>query len=576
MADQKRQQALTEFYNIDNLVTVNIKMDPADWTSLRNEEPKGGWEHIGRRYSWHMASEVSISGTKWKPSGSSGPPSPLTQVAITKKSFMGSRSSEKPSLRLDFGKNNPQQGQTCEANFGFKTITLNNSIQDRSFVRQTLGYEILRQAGAPYARCNYARVMVNGTDYGVYVNLEPIKKAFLQNNFNNDKGNLYEVEHQEDLNRSTLNANRISFEGFSNFFNCADLHKAVEQIEKGFTAASQVIDITSLSRVLALEALLKHWDGYAIQRNNTYLYNDVVAVEKPDVPNIKLKLIPCGIDQILQSHQDFVVGANGVLASLVLNNPTATAQLRASIRTIADKVFSRANINTSLLPLLSRMESILSQAGALTPDVTKEITSVKKQLRLVRTGAYQLINEFPTPTSPAEATTVVSRTAATVLQASSKAEESEVSLTAEACGVYHAIATHATDPHPSQLWSIVPNPENPKRFQLKNKEYGTVLHAENWVSMSSPDQGRKARWKFFAAGEGTGRDERNLLEMQPVKLGSANGKSEGREWRATGTYHLCQAAGVQFVRFSDEVNARGRTMVVQVVGREGATEVFFG
>ncbi|HYY01698.1 MAG TPA: CotH kinase family protein, partial [Mycobacterium sp.] len=35
---------------------------------------------------------------------------------------------------------------------------LNNSIQDRSYIRQPLGYTLLAMAGLPHSRCNFVRV----------------------------------------------------------------------------------------------------------------------------------------------------------------------------------------------------------------------------------------------------------------------------------------------------------------------------------------------------------------------------------------------------------------------------------
>ncbi len=36
-----------------------------------------------------------------------------------------------------------------------------------------------------------------------------------------------------------------------------------------------MIDMEQYLKVYAMEFLLKHWDGYADNTNNTYLYNDV-------------------------------------------------------------------------------------------------------------------------------------------------------------------------------------------------------------------------------------------------------------------------------------------------------------
>ena len=58
-----------------------------------------------------------------------------------------------------------------------------------------------------------------------------------------------------------------------------------------------MLDMDQFLKVYAMEFFLKHWDGYADNTNNTYIYNDVTAVAAPGVGNIKFKMIPWGIDQ---------------------------------------------------------------------------------------------------------------------------------------------------------------------------------------------------------------------------------------------------------------------------------------
>ncbi|KAK5651927.1 hypothetical protein OQA88_11586 [Cercophora sp. LCS_1] len=345
------QELLASFYDIDNVITINVTMAAGDWKKLLGAQPKGGAPRL----------------------------TTFTTVGIIKKSFTGSFSTTKPSIRLDFSRFNEAQEGRIEK--PLKTLTLNNSKQDQSFVRQIVGYEIIRQVGLPYPRCNYARVFVNGTDYGIYVNVEPFKKAFIRRNFsNNDKGNLYELEHAEDLAIETLDKGRISFEGFSKFGNLADLRKAVEKLRRGFPTASQVVDMDIFIRFQAIEALFKHWDGYGIQRNNTYVH-------------------PSGIDQIFQEDRDFIVGALGRVSGLVINDNAAKNKLRDTIRQFGDNVFGTANLENTIFPLMNRLGKILRDNGASSKQ-PEEIAKLHKKLAIVRSGAYQLFDEFPASGAP--------------------------------------------------------------------------------------------------------------------------------------------------------------------------------
>ena len=216
---------------------------------------------------------------------------------------------------------------------GSRYVTLNNSIQDKSYIKQTLGYRLLDMAGLPHSRCNYARVFVNGTligqgvggvnSPGIYVNAEPIMKRYIERNFNgNMKGNLYEIEHTDDLVEARLDF--IGVESLSEFDDKADLKFACRHIKaNGLAGADQMLDMDQFLKLYAMEFFLKHWDGYADNTNNTYLYNDVTAVAAPGVGDIKFKMIPWGIDQTLQPSRPFKLGRDGVIAQLVRNDDDA-------------------------------------------------------------------------------------------------------------------------------------------------------------------------------------------------------------------------------------------------------------
>ena len=72
-----------------------------------------------------------------------------------------------------------------------------------------------------------------------------------------------------------------------------------------------------------MEFFLKHWDGYAGNTNNTYIYNDVKAVAAPGVDNIKFKMIPWGIDQTFQPDRRFKMATTGWSRSSCATTPHA-------------------------------------------------------------------------------------------------------------------------------------------------------------------------------------------------------------------------------------------------------------
>jgi hypothetical protein len=390
----QQQQALDSLYAIDNVLTIKITMPQSDWDAVRTEQPKGGvcnfeWKG-GARFTWKTATSVEISGTRF-PARTT-----FTDVGVKKKSFCGSLDSNKPCLHVDFGRVRDANIPLIEALIGSRYITLNNSVQDRSYLRQPLGYTLLAMAGLPHSRCNFARVFVNGTligegvpevnSPGIYVNAEPIMKRYIERNFNgNMKGNLYEIEHHDDFLKERLDF--ISVEDLSKFDNKADLKFADEHIAAhGVDGAAQMLDLEQFIKVHAMEFYLKHWDGYAHNTNNTYIYNDVTAIETPGVDNVKFKLIPWGIDQTFRQGVPFRLGRNGLIGKLVRNDAARRKQLIDQVRTYRETIFAREIQQTVLKPLIDRMEALLVDLGV--SNVVSEIAIVRQQLRLAESAGY--------------------------------------------------------------------------------------------------------------------------------------------------------------------------------------------
>src|SRR6476619_1562542 len=401
----EQQQKLDSLYAIDNVLTIKITMPQGDWDAVRTEQPKGGrcgFDFVGSgRYTWRKATSVEISGTSFPAKTT------FNDVGIKKKSFCGSIDSDKPCLHVDFGKFGGANVTAIEALIGTRYVTLNNSIQDKSYIKQTLGYRLLDMAGLPNSRCNYARVFVNGTligqgvggvnSPGIFVNAEPIMKPYIERNFNgNMKGNLYELEQHDDFLEERLQF--IGVESLSKFEDKADLKFAIRHIKaNGLAGADQVLDMDQLLKIYAMEFFLKHWDGYADNTNNTYICNDVTAVAAPGVGNIKFKMIPWGIDQTLQPDRPFKLGRDGIIAQLVRNDDARRKQLFDQIRVYRETLFSREHQQTVLKPLIDQMQALVVGFGV--PSGAAEIDAVRQQLRLAESAGY-IATGLPGPSNP--------------------------------------------------------------------------------------------------------------------------------------------------------------------------------
>jgi hypothetical protein len=92
-----------------------------------------------------------------------------------------------PAMTLNFDKFSA--GQRFH---GLKKISLNNSVQDPSFLTEKICRELFEAAGVPVPRAAHAQVGLNGRDLGLYVLVEGFNKQFLKRYFKNTSGNLYD------------------------------------------------------------------------------------------------------------------------------------------------------------------------------------------------------------------------------------------------------------------------------------------------------------------------------------------------------------------------------------------------
>jgi CotH kinase protein len=549
----QQQQLMDSFYALDNVITIKITMPQAEWDKVRLEEPKGGrcfWEWTGgSRYTWRKADSVEISGTKFPARKT------FTNVGIKKKSFCGSIDSDKPCIHVDFGRGNNAGQAQAEALIGTRYVTLNNSIQDKSFVKQTLGYRMMDMAGLPNSRCNYARVFVNGTLIGqgvggvnapgIFVNAEPIMKQYIERNFSgNMNGNLYEIAHKNDFLEERLKY--IGVEDLSKFKDKADLNFATRHIKAhGLAGADQLIDMEQYLKVYAMEFLLKHWDGYADNTNNTYLYNDVTAVATPGVGNIKFKFIPWGIDQTLQPNRPFKLGRDGLIAQLVRNDEPRRKLLMDQIRAYRETLFSREHQQTVLKPLLDKMQGLLT--GLSVPNVVAQIDSVRQQLRLAESAAY-IFTGLPGPSEPVY---ILKHDTSDCLHASNTESIPPGAPTPANFEVYHQQLFDNNQP--PDLWVL--NDLGAGK-SLTNQAFNRNLHA-------SGTQVTPAGHKYLYTCAPSNADHGEEFTFVPVPVPVTDPANPPGRFAFTGYFNIVSVRTTEMAKFANDLTPQGRPRVHQ-------------
>lgn len=201
---------------------------------------------------------------------------------------------EKPAFKIKF-----DEFVSGQSFHGLKRLTLNNMIEDRSFIAERLSYHFFRLANLPAPRCNSALVYVNGAPFGVYTNVESEDKAFLRRWFTSDRGNLYE-EGQVDFVPGAEEQFELETNEEAN--DRSDLKALIDVVSQTspdtlLADLDRVLDVAHFLRFTAAEAAVNQWDGYAYTLffpNNFRLYHDPSSN--------KFVFLPWGMDMSMKPY----------------------------------------------------------------------------------------------------------------------------------------------------------------------------------------------------------------------------------------------------------------------------------
>lgn len=368
-ATSAAESAGDRFYEPGRVLEVRIELDPAGWNELRRQQPDPGvfsGQPKVNTYTWFPA-DFWLDGQK------------IANVGVRKKGFFGSNDMMRPSLKIDF-----EEFQDQEPIEGLKRLTLNNNKQDRSQFSQYLAYTLFRKAGLPAPRSNWAHVVVNGQDLGLYTNVEPIKKPFLERAFGDKSGNLYEGAltdfHPEAVDNLELKTNEDDNDG-SDVRAITDLLASPGELDTD--ALGRLLDLEAFTRYWALEGLTGFWDGYAANQNNYHVYFDPGDSGRGH-------FIPWGADALFAGQGPFggqagVVSANGILANRLYHTKGWPEQYRQAMDWLLDEVWDEdallEDVNTlepQLAPYLHPSQADTAQA---TEALRRFITQRRRQVQ---------------------------------------------------------------------------------------------------------------------------------------------------------------------------------------------------
>ena len=107
----------------------------------------------------------------------------------TSLSSVSSMGSDRYSFKIEF-----DQYDSTRSYHGLDKLSLNNLIQDNTYMKDYLTYRMMGEFGVAAPLCSYASVSVNGEPWGLYLAVEGVEDSFLQRNYGADYGDLYKPD----------------------------------------------------------------------------------------------------------------------------------------------------------------------------------------------------------------------------------------------------------------------------------------------------------------------------------------------------------------------------------------------
>ena len=169
---------------------------------------------------------------------------------------------------------------------GYHTLNLLNSHEDPTFLRSVLFYQIAREY-VPAPKANFARVVINGENWGIYVNVQQFNKEFVKDWFGTTKGARWKVpgspggrgslaylgENGPDYKKIYQIKSKDDPKAWSDLIHlCKVLNETpVEKLEE---ALKPILDMDGALKFLALENALINNDGYWIRTSDYSIYED--------------------------------------------------------------------------------------------------------------------------------------------------------------------------------------------------------------------------------------------------------------------------------------------------------------
>ncbi|MBP6311933.1 MAG: CotH kinase family protein [Flavobacteriales bacterium] len=336
-----RLYAQAGLYDPGSVREVRLYFDEPNWNDLLDTLYLAGDERL--------QGDLIIDGTS------------IPDVGVRYKGFSSYSSSREKNpfnIKLD----HVHAGQNYQ---GYEKLKLSNVIQDPSFLREVLSYEIARQY-MPASQANYANVYVNDVLVGLYTNIEDVSKEFVDTHFGSRgnpfvKGNPASV----DLNGENANLSNTPGTDIADYFDLYslesdegwdELYTLIDVLNNDPENVHEVLNVDRTLWMHAFNYALINFDSYVGYAQNYYMYMDDNARWNPILWDMNMSFASFRLTDASTYWNGFSIAQaitidplehlNSVSVQLrplmrnLFENPTYQRMYLAHMRTIVDENFA--------------------------------------------------------------------------------------------------------------------------------------------------------------------------------------------------------------------------------------------
>ncbi len=168
---------------------------------------------------------------------------------------------------------------------GTDKLKLSNIIQDPSFIREVLSYEISRKY-MPSSQANFANLYINDTLWGLYTNVEAVNKSFLIDHFDSKYNAFFKCNPENlDIQVGGENSNLSNTHGTDSIdyhpfyaiksdYGWEDLYNLIDTLNNVSDSIHHVLNLDRTLWMHALNYSMINFDSYIGYAQNYYLYRD--------------------------------------------------------------------------------------------------------------------------------------------------------------------------------------------------------------------------------------------------------------------------------------------------------------